>query len=351
MVTNLFTVGLVADLKNTNGEMVFEDFGLEGLDIPGIDYHFFDEDRHPVTPEQLRPVDAVISMGQPYGPSSFQGINRLALIARTGVGYEMVDLDAATEADVMVTITPDATRKPVASATLALMLGLCHRVVIKDRIVREGKWSERFGHMGCEIRDRVVGLIGLGNIARELVKLLPAFQPSRILAADPQVSRETANEMGVELVDLQTLIATSDFISVHCPLTSQTRGLLSEREFRLMKNTAFVINTARGPVIDQKAITKALRNNWIQGAALDVFEEEPTSIEEPLHKMENVILGPHASAWTYELFRDIGHDCVDATLAVARGEIPDHVVNNNVLERQGLRDKLESNRKRWESLE
>ncbi|MEE2710180.1 MAG: NAD(P)-dependent oxidoreductase [Gemmatimonadota bacterium] len=349
MLNDLFTVGLVADLKDINGKMVFDNFGLEGLDIPGIDYYYFDEDRHPVTPGQLSPVDAVISMGQPYDPSSFEGINRLTLIARTGVGFEMVDLDAATEADVMVTITPDATSKPVASATLALMLGLCHRVVIKDRIVREGRWDERFGHMGCEIRDRVIGLIGLGNIAREVVKLLPAFQPSVIQATDPQVSRAAATEMGVELVDLHTLISTSDFISIHCPLTSQTRGLLSEREFKLMKNTAFVINTARGPVIDQKAITKALRNNWIQGAALDVFEEEPTPADEPLHKMENVILGPHASAWTYELFRDIGHDCVDATLAVARGEIPDHVVNTNVLERQGLRAKLEIFRQRWVS--
>ena len=117
----------------------------------------------------------------------------------------------------------------------------------------------------------------------------------------------------------------------------------------MMRSSAFVINTARGPIIDQKAITTALQKGWIQGAALDVFEEEPTPADEPLHKMDNVILGPHASAWTYELFRDIGHDCVEATCAVARGETPDHVVNMDVLDRPGLKTKLQKYKQVWDS--
>lgn len=341
MVRDEFQVGLVADLRNSDGQMVFEDFGLDGLDAASLPYHFLEDDHRPVTADQLGGIDAVISMGQPYAPSSFHANRRLSLIARTGVGYEMVDLDAATEADVMVTITPAATRRPVASATLALMLGLCHRVVIKDRIVRESRWDDRFRHMGCEIRDRVVGLVGLGQIAREVVTLLPAFKPSRIIASDPAVTPDQASALGVELVSLETLLTDSDFVSIHCPLNTHTSGLIGERQLRLMKKTAFIINTARGPIIDQSALTTALQRGWIQGAALDVFTDEPPAKDEPLLSMENVILGPHSSAWTYELFRDIGHDCVAATCAVARGDIPDHVVNTAVLDRPGLKAKLQ----------
>ncbi|MBT5875435.1 MAG: dehydrogenase [Candidatus Latescibacteria bacterium] len=339
---NEFQVGLVADLRNSSGQMVFEDFGLEGLDAAGLPYHFLEEDNRPVNADQLEGVDAVISMGQPYVPSSFHTNSRLSLIARTGVGYEMVDLDAATEADVMVTITPSATRRPVASATLALILGLCHRVVIKDRIVRENRWDDRFHHMGCEIRDRVVGLVGLGHIAREVVTLLPAFSPSRIIACDPAVNADQAQSLGVELVSFETLLKDSDFVSIHCPLTTHTQGLIGAPELRLMKETAFVVNTARGPIIDQSALTTALQHGWIQGAALDVFTDEPPVKDDPLLSMDNVILGPHSSAWTYELFRDIGHDCVAATCAVAKGEIPEHVVNSAVLERPGLKAKLQN---------
>lgn len=344
-----FRVALTADLRGSDGGAIFQDFGIEALAPAGIAYHFFSRDARPVTSDQIRDCDVVISMGQPYVPASFAGTERLTLIARTGVGYEMVDLNAATAADVMVTITPEATRRPVASATLALMLALCHRVWIKDRLVRDGRWAERFNWMGCELRDRVIGLIGLGNIAREVVRLLVPFGPARILAADPVVSREDAASLGVELVDLDTLLRTSEIVSIHCPLTPHTRRLIGERELSLMRPTAFLVNTARGPIIDQRALTQALQDRCIQGAALDVFEEEPVAPDDPLLALDNVILAPHASAWTYELFRDMGHDCVKAALAVARGDVPPYVVNTAVLERPGLQTKLARYRTAWET--
>lgn len=344
-----FRVALVADLRGPDGKPVFQDFGLDGLTQAGIPHSFFSRDERPVTSGQLRDCDAVISMGQPYVPASFVGVERLTLIARTGVGYEMVDLNAATEADVIVTITPEATRRPVASATLALMLALCHRVWIKDRLVREGRWNERYRWNGCELRDRVIGLIGVGHIGREVVRLLRPFGPSRILAADPVVNQTDAAALGVELVDLETLLRTSDLVSIHCPLTPQTRGMIGERELSLMRPTAFLVNTARGPIIDQAALVRALQEGRIQGAALDVFEVEPPAPDDPLLTLDNVILAPHALAWTHELFRDIGHDCVNAALAVARGEVPPYVVNTPVLDRPGLRMKLDRYRETWAS--
>lgn len=342
---NEFHVALVADLLGSDGEVVFKDFGIDLLDEAGVSHAFLAEDRSPVTPDQLADFDVVISMGQAYTRDTFAGVERLALVARTGVGYDMIDLDAATEADVMVSITPEATRKPVASATLALMLGLCHRVTIKDAIVRNDDWDIRFDHMGCEIRGRAVGLIGMGMIGREVVRLLAPFEPSGILVSDPAVSVEEAAQLGVTLVDLETLLKRSTFVTIHCPLNEHTRYLVGARELRMMREDACLINTARGAIVDQDALTRALREGWISGAAIDVFEREPPDPNDELLSLPNVILAPHASAWTHELFRDIGHDCMKAALAVSRGEEPPYVVNRAVLERPGLKEKLEQFRR------
>ena len=344
-MSNEFRVALVADLLGPDGGVVFDDFGVDLLDEAGVSYAFLAEDRSPVTPDQLADFDVVISMGQAYARETFAGVDRLALIARTGVGYDMIDLDAATEADVMVSITPEATRKPVASATLALMLGLCHRVTIKDAIVRNDDWDIRFDHMGCEIRGRAVGLIGMGMIGREVVRLLAPFEPSGILVSDPAVSVEEAAQLGVTLVDLETLLKRSTFVTIHCPLNEHTRYLVGARELRMMREDACLINTARGAIVDQDALTRALREGWISGAAIDVFEREPPDPNDELLSLPNVILAPHASAWTHELFRDIGHDCMKAALAVSRGEEPPYVVNRAVLERTGLKKKLEQFRR------
>ena len=336
-----FHVALVADLLGSGGEVVFKDFGIDLLDEAGVSHAFLAEDRSPVTPDQLADFDVVISMGQAYTRETFVGVERLALVARTGVGYDMIDLDAATDADVMITITPEATRKPVASATMALMLGLCHRVTIKDAIVRNDDWDIRFDHMGCEIRGRVVGLIGMGMIGREVARMLAPFEPSGILVTDPAVSAEEAAQLGVTLVDLETLLKRSTFVSIHCPLNAHTRYLVGSQELRMMRPDAFLINTARGAIVDQEALEQALQEGWIAGAAIDVFEQEPPDADDPLLSLPNVILAPHASCWTYELFRDIGHDCMKAALAVSRGEEPPYVVNREVLERPGLKKKLD----------
>jgi phosphoglycerate dehydrogenase-like enzyme len=262
----------------------------------------------------------------------------LILIARFGVGYDNVDLKAATEANVMITITPSGVRRPVAEGIISLMFALSKQTIVRDRFTREGTWREKL-EMGVELRDRTLGSIGLGNISSELFRLLQPFG-MRFLAYDPYASPELAKSLNVQLVDLETLLRESDYVSVSCPLTDETRGLIGAAQFALMKPTAFFINTARGPIVDQRALTQALRERRIRGAGIDVFEKEPIAPDDPLLELDNVILSPHAIAMTDECYRDIGRMNCQKVIQVSRGEIPDGVVNQEVLDRKGFQEKL-----------
>jgi len=176
------------------------------------------------------------------------------------------------------------------------------------------------------------------------VRLLRPLGPAQFLAFDPYAKLERAKELGVELTDLDDLLRRSDYVLVNCALTPETRGLIGQRQFGLMKPSAVIVNTARGPIIDQKALIDALQGGHIRGAALDVFEAEPLPVDSPLVKLDNVILSSHSIAWTRELFRDMGRADCEGALAVRRGERPPDVVNKDVLERPGFLKKLESYR-------
>jgi phosphoglycerate dehydrogenase-like enzyme len=221
-----------------------------------------------------------------------------------------------------------------------LVLAISHRLLQKDRMVREGRWAESKRALGCEPRDRIVGTIGLGSIASEAVRLLRGFDVRRFLAFDPYASRQHAEGLDVELVSLDELLRKSDYILVNCPLTAQTRGLLGSEQFALMKRDAVLINTARGAIVNEAALIDALTTGCIAGAALDVFENEPLNSKSPLVSMDNVILTSHSIAWTEELFRDMGRMDCEGALAIFRGEFPQHVVNPKVLENSRFLEKL-----------
>jgi phosphoglycerate dehydrogenase-like enzyme len=345
-----FRIGLTRDFLSEQGELVFGDIGLNLLDeVPDTEYEFMEQLLPVVMPDQIRDYDGVISLKPRYTPESFRGVERLTAIGRFGVGYEMVDLDACTDADVMLFITPDGVRRPVAGGVVALMLALCRKLFVKDNLVRSGRWNEKIFHMGTELRDRVLGSVGLGNIGSEVFRLVKPFDMKRFIAYDPYVRQEYADTLGVELVDLDTVMRESDFVTINCPLTPQTSHLIGAREIALMKPTAYFINTARGGIVDQKALTEALRDNRIRGAALDVLEEEPIRDDDPLLGLPNVILCPHAVGWTDECFRDNGMLDCKGMIKVMHGEVPDHVVNKAVLEREGLRAKLKRYREKWGS--
>ena len=335
-----FRVGLSRDFLSDDGKLIFKDIGLSLLEAdPNIEYEFLDEYLPAITAEQVKDYDGFIALGGWYKREMFEGAPRLTILARHGVGYDKVDIEAATDNNVMVCITPAGIRRPVAEGALTLIFALAKRLFVKDRLVREGRWQDKIFYMGNELQDKTLGSVGLGNIAGELFTLAKPIG-MRLLAFDPFVSQDYADTLGVTLVDWETLFSESDFISVNCPLNEHTRGIIGAQEFVLMKPTAYFVNTARGGIVDQKALTEALQEKRIQGAGLDVLEVEPIAENDPLLELDNVILAPHAIGWTDEGFRNIGMMNCRKMMQVARGGIPDDIVNNKVLERPGLTEKL-----------
>jgi phosphoglycerate dehydrogenase-like enzyme len=336
-----FRIGFSADFLREDGRLAFPDIGLSSLDgIEDLEYEFLCEYRPEYAPEQLVPYDVLISLKPRVTAESLRNVSRVCAIGRCGVGYDNVDLEACTEHGIAVYITPQGVVRPVAESIVLLVLALSHRLLQKDRLVRQGRWTESTQPLGREPRDRVVGTIGLGNIATEAIRLLSVLNVRRFLAFDPYASSQRVHDLGVEMVSLDELLRDSDYVLVNCPLTLETRGLMGRDQFALMKPDAVLINTARGPIVNEAALIEALGTGRIAGAALDVFENEPLSRDSPLAKMDNVILTSHSIAWTEELFRDMGRIDCEGALAVYRGEVPKHIVNPQVLDNPLFMDKL-----------
>ncbi|MFO0887847.1 MAG: NAD(P)-dependent oxidoreductase [Isosphaeraceae bacterium] len=333
-------IAVTADFYTPDGQPRYRDLGFAELEAdPAIDCRPLAEHRPAIGPDQLEGADAVIVLTPRVTAETVSRAGGLLAVARFGVGYDSVDVPACTAADVLVLIASGAVDRSVAEATVAWMLALTHRVRAKDRLLREGRWDERSGYMGTELRDRVLGVIGLGGIGRALVRLLDGFGMARPLAFDPHVDPVLARSLGVRLVELDELLTTSDFVSIHCPLTESTRGLLGEREIGLMKRSAYLINTARGGIVDEDALYRALEAGRIAGAAIDCFEHEPVTSPHRLASLPNVLLAPHCIAWTDELFRDIGRAVSRGLLALRRGERPAGVINPEVFEHPGFQQK------------
>ncbi len=343
-----FRVGVSGDFKITAAGAIEPALAQIFDPLPFVEVEFYEAPANrAVDPRTIGSYDALIVLGTYFDGGSFAGGDRPALIARWGVGYDRIDVDALTAHDVILAINVDAVRRPVAEAIVTLMLALAKKLPAKDRLVRAGRWDLRGQTFGLGLRGKTIGSIGMGNIGGEMFHLLGPFEPGRKLVYDPYLSAQRAAAAGVELVSLETLCAEADFIAVNCPLTDETRGLIDARLFALMKPTAYFVNTARGPIVNQVDLTEALINEEIAGAGIDVFAAEPLSPDDPLTRLENVILSPHALAWTDELYRLNGEHACENVLRVLRGELPDHPVNRSVIEQPGFQQKLESLRRRW----
>jgi phosphoglycerate dehydrogenase-like enzyme len=267
------------------------------------------------------------------------GAEELVVIGRSGAGYDKIDLAACTENDVALFNAPDALNHSTASSALMFMLALAKRLPEQDRITRAGQWELQPAVLGSEIEGRVLGIVGLGRSGRELVRLVDPFR-MRVIANSPHADPRQADTLGVQLVSLEQLLKESDFVSLHCRLTPETRGLLRREHFERMKPTAYLINIARGEVIDQEALTEALMSRRIAGAALDVFEHEPLPPDDPLTRLDNVILAPHWSCSTSDIWRATGRAMAEGIIRAAHGEVPANVVNRDVLDRPVFRKKL-----------
>jgi D-3-phosphoglycerate dehydrogenase len=336
-----FRIGFTRDFLRPDGSIGMGDIGLDLLDgKPGIEWEFLDENTRVLRADQLRDYDALGMLGPRLTAESLEGVGRLAIVARYGVGYDTVDVPACTEHGIALTITPGGVRRPLATSVIALLLALSHRLVEQDRATRAGEgWTRKLDLMGYGLQGKTLGLIGIGNVGSEVARLAAPFG-LKIIAADPYASPERAAAVNATLVDLDTLLAEADYVVILCALTDETRGMIDESKLAKMKPTAFLINTARGPIVDQSALHDALVERRIRGAGLDVFAQEPADPDDPLLQLDNVIVTPHALCWTDEWARLTGESAIGGMLEVAAGRSPNDVVNKDVLGSRLFTEKL-----------
>jgi phosphoglycerate dehydrogenase-like enzyme len=293
------------------------------------------------SPADLEEYDAILALALRVTAESIRGVERPAIIARWGVGYDLLDVPALSTASIALCITPLGVRTPVAEGELTMIFALAKNLFPLDRAARTGRWRQDMKGLGRDIAGSVLGSIGCGNIARELFRLARPLGFSRLLACDPRVRPEDVAGAGIELVDMETVLRESDFVTVNALLTAETKGLIGEAQLGVMKPTAFLVNLARGPIVDHAALVRALRERWIAGAGIDVFPQEPPPTDDPLFALDNVIVTPHALAWTDGIMRGNGDEACKHILSVMRGEKPGDVVNREVLDDPRFLAKLE----------
>jgi phosphoglycerate dehydrogenase-like enzyme len=331
-----FRIAWTGDFYDANGLPRFPDVGRSVLEgHPNISCSAFHENTSEITPEQIGDAHGVVVLTPRVTAASLAGCSHLLAIARFGVGYDTVDVAACTRAGVLAIIAAGAVDRSMAEATLTWMLALTHHVRSKDAMVRQGRWDQRSTFMGTELRDRTLGVIGLGGIGRCLLQLTQGLGMKPPLTYDPFVDEAGAKQMGARAVSLRQLLTESDFVSIHCPLTQQTKGLIGASELAVMKSTAYILNTARGGIVDEDALFAALQQRRIAGAAFDCFASEPLQGPPRLAELDNVLLAPHCIGWTEELFRDIGRTACRSLLDLSNGNRPHGVLNPELFE-QGI---------------
>jgi phosphoglycerate dehydrogenase-like enzyme len=340
-MSQLFHIALTADFFDVAGRPLYRDIGLGVPErAPGITWKAMAPPTPEIEPEQLAGASAALVLAPRVSARSLSRSEDLLSVARFGVGYDSVDVAACTAADVVLLIAAGAVDRPMAEATLAWLLALTHHVRVKDQLVRDGRWHERHGFMGCELRERTLGVVGFGGIGRTLVQLLSGFGMNPPLAFDPHLDADTVARHGARQVELDELLRQADFVSLHCPLTATTRNLIGAPQLALMKPGAYLVNTARGGIVDEDALFEALSQKRIAGAALDVFLGEPILAPHRFGKLDNVLLAPHSIGWTHELFRDIGRTALGSLVELAHGRRPGRgIVNPEVFDRPGFQRK------------
>ena len=330
-MANKFRIGVSREVITKDGGTIFGEEATRILEDANVEWTILDDHSAGVTPDHAAEFDAICLMTASVTSQTLSREDRkLKLIARFGVGYDSVDVSACNTFGVLLTITPDGVRRPVAASVMAYVLALAHRMFLKDRLVRAGRWLDKGNFLGMGLMGRTLGVIGVGNIGAEVLRLTKPFNLN-LLGCDPNVSQSEIEALGATKVDLRTLLKESDFISVNCLLNEQTESLISHEQFKLMKPSAYFINTSRGPVVDEHALIVALQNDLILGAAIDVFKHEPVDLNNPLLQLDNVIVAPHAICHTDECMRILGERSFQSAVDLSYGRKPGELVNPEVL--------------------
>ncbi len=331
-MTAKFRVGLTRDILDARGEPAF---GRTALDIlegaSDIEWEYLPRVQPAIGADEAARYDAVyVNIARVPATAVARPDCRLRVVARHGVGYDAVDVAAMTRAGVIVTNTPTAMPRPVATSALTFMLALAGKLFLKDRLTRAGRWSERMDNMGRGLTGRTLGVIGAGGIGRELLRMARSFD-LKLIAADPFANDIELGYLDTRKVSLETLLRSADFVVVCCLLNERSRHLIGAQQFALMRPDAYFINVARGPIVDEQALIAALKERRIAGAALDVFEQEPVDPTNPLLTMDNVIVTPHALCWTDECFHNMASTGLQSIVDALGGRVPEFVVDREVL--------------------
>lgn len=331
-----FKVGVTRDLLRADGTPAFEARAFAELAAnPAIQWEWLPADLPEITPDIAATYDGLhVNLPLVTAASVARADCRVKVVARNGVGFDSCDVAALTAKGIVLTNTPVAVRRPVAVAALTMIFALAGRLLQKNEIVRQGRWNDRTQFMGQGLTSRTLGVIGAGSIGLELMGLgKPFFK--RMIAADPFADPASVAAVGGELVQLDALMAQADYVVVACLLNDATHHLVNEPRLRLMKPTAYLVNMARGPIVDEAALARVLADGAIMGAGLDVTEVEPIAMSSPLLGMDNVIITPHALCWTDECFYDIAASALRSIADVSLGRRPSHVVNPAVFDNAG----------------
>ena len=277
----------------------------------------------------IRGVDAVIAASDAYTESVLDAADRLKIIARVGVGYDAIDLKAATRHGVIVSTTPGANHEAVADLAFGLMLALARYIPLHDRLVRTGTWQR---HTGSDVYGKTLGILGLGKIGKGMARRGRGFS-MRVVAHDPFWDDAFARSHQVERLPLDDVVRAADFLTLHLPASPDTYHVMNAERLRMMQPTAFLINTARGTLVDEPALDQALREGWIAGAALDVFDKEPPWGSSILER-ENAIFSPHVAGFSQQANQQMVHLAIENVVNVLTGQPPLDCVNRDVLERR-----------------
>lgn len=281
-------------------------------------------------------VDAILTCWKPVRDKVIAAAKNCKVIARYGIGLDNIDVDRATETGIIVTNVPTYCVDEVSDHAMALLLSCVRKTAHFDRSVKSGIWNPNIGHQMGRLKGKTLGIVGFGNIANSIIPKAKAFGLT-VRVFSPRATAELIGIQGAEKVSFEELINNSDFITIHAPLTEETHHMFGNQEFRSMKESAFLINTARGGIVDTKALIEALQKGEIAGAGLDVLESEPPPEDGHLLEMDNVIITPHAAFISAESILELEITAARSVAQVLTGKLPESVVNPSVLERQNLR--------------
>jgi len=284
--------------------------------------------------EKAKNVDALATLlSDKIDAEVFNAAPRLKIVSQLAVGFDNIDITEATKRGIYVTNTPEVLTDTTADFAWALLMALARRVVEADKYVRTGQWKVGWHPdmmAGRDIYNATIGVVGAGRIGYAVAKRATGFS-MKILFYDVVPRPEIEKDFGAKKVDLDTLLKESDFVSIHVPLMKETQHLINEQKLKLMKKTAYLINNSRGPVVDEKALYKALKEGWIAGAGLDVFEQEPTPADNPLLKLDNVAVAPHISSASIETRSKMGEMVAENLVAFFEGKKPPNLLNADVM--------------------